>query len=311
MNRLRNIDDARNAVIPLHPIGLGAVLSRSLLLVRHTPGVLLLLLLLLVGILMAVDAFSYQLALISTEASWGQVFAYETPLPSSERRASEQLMLSIGCMLASAMISAPTGVLTQGLAAATLRQIRDGESPRPARVLEQVRPVVVQIAYFSVFGTVLIGAGLVLIPVLGVVLGSLVSSNSVSPEQFLIAATFGVIGMLSLLIPIAWAAVRLSLVPAVLVFEGRSALRAMRRSWGLTRGHFWALFCAGTIVAGIAALAQILLEEFTFEGTSVLVQILVAGVGAVGAVIWSNATGVFYLDALRRAEDGALANQDE
>lgn len=67
----------------------------------------------------------------------------------------------------------------------------------------------------------------------------------------IIAFALYVAGFLALIIPGIILIVRLSLMNFALIDEDLAPIDAIKRSWELSRGHFWKLFVAGLIVIGL------------------------------------------------------------
>jgi uncharacterized membrane protein len=63
----------------------------------------------------------------------------------------------------------------------------------------------------------------------------------------LIVTVAVIIGFILLIIPGIFLAVRLSLVPYIVVDEGLGPFQAIEASWNRTRGNFWMLFLAGLL----------------------------------------------------------------
>ena len=62
------------------------------------------------------------------------------------------------------------------------------------------------------------------------------------------------LGLCCCLLPGIWLGVRLWYVPLLAATQGASFGEAFRRSWEMTRGHFWELFLMGITIFGIAIL---------------------------------------------------------
>ena len=74
-----------------------------------------------------------------------------------------------------------------------------------------------------------------------------------------------VVGFLALILPAIFLGVRLCVASQVVIVERHFGTEAMRRSFALTRGHFWELFIAGIIIYFVFFAAFMLLTLlFTF-----------------------------------------------
>ncbi|MBU4250477.1 MAG: glycerophosphoryl diester phosphodiesterase membrane domain-containing protein [Actinobacteria bacterium] len=97
--------------------------------------------------------------------------------------------------------------------------------------------------------------------------------------------------VLATLVVVPWLSIRLLLVPPAIAIEKLGPLRAIRRSWELTRGQFWRLF-------GIYLLSSLLISMATnmvstvFSFAALMVSVANQEVGLVAAMVASTVATV-------------------
>ena len=121
-----------------------------------------------------------------------------------------------------------------------------------------------------------------------------------------------VVGLIFLIVPGIWLAVKLSMVFPAVVFERRNAFTAVGRSWGLTSGHWWRTFRTLAVVFLITFVAQLVLggvvggilgasdaSELTTAVVLTLVNVITL---ALTYPLWAAVTTVLYYDLRVRSE---------
>jgi hypothetical protein len=129
---------------------------------------------------------------------------------------------------------------------------------------------------------------------------------------YLLVVILVVLGLLLLIVPGVWLAVKLSVVFPAVVFERRDALSAIGRSWTLTGGHWWRTFGALAVIFLITFVAQLVLGgvaggilgaadagELTTAIVLTLVNVLTL---ALTYPLWAAVTSVVYYDLRVRNE---------
>jgi hypothetical protein len=109
-------------------------------------------------------------------------------------------------------------------------------------------------------------------------------------------------GLILLIIPGIWIAVRLCVSIEALVVEGRRGTQAMGRSWGLVGGHWWHAFFTLLVAALLTGIVNAVITA-PFSATGWLVQGVAAAVATVVTLPYGVLVGVLlYLDLRARKE---------
>jgi hypothetical protein len=122
-----------------------------------------------------------------------------------------------------------------------------------------------------VYACILLAVGIVFVPVLSM-LGTDIESLSVASDGGRLGRIFAVAfsGILVVMILFAYFGIRFMLVIAAIAVERPGVFAAFRRSWALTRGHWWRLFgfmlVVWLAVAGISFAVGIPLMFLTLVG---------------------------------------------
>jgi hypothetical protein len=113
-------------------------------------------------------------------------------------------------------------------------------------------------------------------------------------------ATIG--GLILLIIPGIWIAVRLAVSIEALVVEGRRGTEAMGRSWGLVGGHWWHAFFTLLVAALLTGIVNAVITA-PFGATNWFAQGVAAAVATVITLPYGVLVGVLlYLDLRARKE---------
>jgi hypothetical protein len=109
-------------------------------------------------------------------------------------------------------------------------------------------------------------------------------------------------GLILLIIPGIWIAVRLAVSIEALVVEGRRGTEAMGRSWGLVGGHWWHAFFTLLVAALLTGIVNAVITA-PFGATNWFVQGVAAAVATVVTLPYGVLVGVLlYLDLRARKE---------
>jgi hypothetical protein len=109
-------------------------------------------------------------------------------------------------------------------------------------------------------------------------------------------------GLILLIIPGIWIAVRLCVSIEALVVEGRRGTQAMGRSWGLVGGHWWHAFFTLLVAALLTGVVNAVITA-PFGATGWFVQGVAAAVATVVTLPYGVLVGVLlYLDLRARKE---------
>lgn len=311
----------KRGIVPLHPMTFGTVLGRSFAALRHNPAVLF-------GFAVVVQLV---VLVASTVAISATVFATFSRLETVSPSSPDFEPLLAGAVAWNLVVAFLVGLastafiaLVQGIVAADVGFAAVGEKASLGQLWRRVRPALWRLFAFAglsiLFGFVL----LALIAALGIgIAAGIIGENPA-------LTAFGVIGALvagAAAIPLViWLSTKLMLVPSALVLEGARFREALVRSWRLTRRRFWFAFgvmAVITVIMGAAAqvvsipatlistfLSVIITptgssgpeEVIAFLAATVLPQILVLVVQAVGVVVQCTGSVLVYIDCRMRYE---------
>lgn len=102
------------------------------------------------------------------------------------------------------------------------------------------------------------------------------------------AAALAVVLVLALIVLVIWLSIRLLFVPVIIVVEQATIRQALRRSWELTRHHFWRIF-------GIYLLTSLLMGIITslvaIPFNAIIAAISISG-GGIGSMLLSLLTNI-------------------
>jgi hypothetical protein len=306
-------------LLPLRPLGLGAILAGSFQTLRRNPGATVgsaLLIQGLVGVVTlvivgGVTGFVVTRVLSAREADQGPIIA--GGVAAVVVAAIVTLVLSI---VASAFLQ---GVVASEVARGTL-----GERLRMRALWRLARPRLGALVLWSLFVAV---AWTLVFAVLAGVVALLVLAGGAGVAVGIIVAVLGVMG---LVVVAAWVSTRLSLVPSAIVIERMRPFAAARRSWSLTIGSFWRVLgillltgvivsVAGNIVTVPLTLLTSILQSVLFPNgqldfqtfdasvvfylaTQLLTIVVGVVIGSIGAIVTSANAAILYIDLRMRRE---------
>ena len=129
---------------------------------------------------------------------------------------------------------------------------------------------------------------------------------------FFLVVVLVVLGLLALIVPGIWIAVKLSMVFPAVVFERTGPFAAIGRSWALTKGNWWRVFGTLLVVFLITFVLQLVLggvvggilgASDVSELTAAIVLTLVNLIAlALTYPLWASVTSVVYYDLRVRNE---------
>lgn len=321
----------KRGLIPLHPLTFGMILSRSFAVLRHNPKVLFgfaVIIQLVVGIAASalVGVMSY--------TTFERLESLSPSSPDFEAVAAGALGLNLIAVVVVSLASVAFTALVQGVVAAEVGYGALGVKGSLRTLWKRMAPAFWRLAAYSlliglaVFGFILLVFGIVFV---------LIAASSGS--EAMIGPVIAIIVILTLgSIPLfVWLNTKLLLVPSALVLERATLRSALVRSWRLTRGRFWVAFGATALIAVIMGTAAGVMNVpttllSTLLGTiiaptgdpepsqvlgyvmlTMIPQVLVLAVQAIGAVVQSTAGSLVYLDSRMRYEglDQALMSYVE
>lgn len=299
-------------IVPLRPLTVGELLDGAFRSVRANPTVMF-------GLTALVVTSA---VVIQSVLQWyvqGLLAGYFVDSFRDIDPAGDELSGTFAASTASALTQAPIlgisiAILT-GLLIVSVSRSVIGQRVSASEVWAKVKPRALALVGFSlVYNLVVALAALVLA---GLVV--LLFLN----EQYGLGLAAGLVGVLVYFVFAAWLAVRVLLVPPVLVLEGLSFRRAIARAWRLSRGSFWRLFgvllLAGIIVGIVAsiitapgAFASLIIFPFadpTDLGPLVVNAVTLTIAQTISTVFIAAVVALQYIDVRMRREglDVALA----
>jgi len=304
----------RPGIIPLQPLTFGTILGRSFSALRHNPKVLL-------GFAMIVQTLAY---LVVTIAISGIAFASFSRLDTVPAGTDEWDAVLTGSITLTALsglvlglLAGAVGVLVQAVVISDVLHAAVAEKMTLRMLWRRVRPVAWRLIGYTILLSLAIG-------VVVIVVGGLIAVLAVA-----VPAAAVVLGILVILaaIPISlWLAVKLLLVPAVIIVEHTSLGAALSRSWRLSRGRFWVILGILVLVSLVfGVIAQVVSIPFSFlasalsvviaptgeESTAAIIgiiatlgltQIVTLLIQSVAVIVQSTAAGLVYIDCRMRHE---------
>ena len=304
----------RPGIIPLQPLTFGTILGRSFSALRHNPKVLL-------GFAMVVQTVAY---LVVTIAISGIAFASFSRLDTVPAGTDEWDAVLTGSITLTALsglvlglLAGAVGVLVQAVVISDVLHAAVAEKMTLRMLWQRVRPVAWRLIGYTILLSLAIG-------VIVIIVGGLIAVLAVA-----VPAAAVILGILVILaaIPLSlWLAVKLLLVPAVLIVEHTSLGAALGRSWRLSRGRFWVILGILVLVSLVfGAVAQVVSIPFSFLASALttviaptgdesaaaiigivatlgLTQIVTLLIQSVAVIVQSPAAGLVYIDCRMRHE---------
>ena len=304
----------RPGIIPLQPLTFGTILGRSFSALRHNPKVLL-------GFAMVVQTVAY---LVVTIAISGIAFASFSRLDTVPAGTDEWDAVLTGSITLTALsglvlglLAGAVGVLVQAVVISDVLHAAVAEKMTLRMLWQRVRPVAWRLIGYTILLSLAIG-------VIVIIVGGLIAVLAVA-----VPAAAVILGILVILaaIPLSlWLAVKLLLVPAVLIVEHTSLGAALGRSWRLSRGRFWVVLGILVLVSLVfGAVAQVVSIPFSFLASALttviaptgdesaaaiigivatlgLTQIVTLLIQSVAVIVQSTAAGLVYIDCRMRHE---------
>ncbi len=310
-------------LIPLHPLGFGTIIGSSFRVMRRNPaptfglsvllyGFVTIVYVGLIGLLFAftfsrLSSASYEDTGDITAGSIG-LFAISTLVPTSL------------ALVATALLQ---GIISLEVSRATL-----GEKLRIRGLWRLAKGRLGTLVLWSL----LLTAGLIVFVVIASVsLGAMIAVTAgTSSGAEAVGAIIGVI-LVTLLVGLvfaaigSWIGIKTALVPSVIVLERLGLFASIRRSWQLTRGHFWRTLGAQLLIGVIVYAASYIVsipitligtivatlvnpnaDEVAF-GVTFAIMYIVLGivtvvVGSIGLVMQSASLALIYIDIRMRRE---------
>ena len=247
----------RQGLVPLYPFGFGTILGRSFSVLKGNPGVLLGF---VVGVqLVAMIVFTVAIGGITFAAFSRAETVPEGSAEFAQLMAGGTAIVLISSLLLSLLLVAVT-TIAQGVVIAEVGHAALSEKAPLGRLWARVRPAFWRLVGYSLLLSLMTVVGMAVLVVPLVVLALVNTTASWIAFVLGIFAAF-----LAGLVLYAWIGTKLYLAPSAIVLEGIGPLRAIARSWRLTRGRFWSTFgvvailfvitqVASTVISGIFSL---------------------------------------------------------
>lgn len=305
---------SRPGIIPLHPLTFGTILGRSFSALRQNPRVLL-------GFALVVQTLAYVVVLAGVLAvTWATFSRLDTLQPGTEEydtvmAGSIALTAVAGIVLS--LAAGALSVIVQGIVVVEVTHAAVAEKLTLGALWRQVKPIAWRLIGYSAL-VILAVVALIAIVVLAIV-------------GIAIVAPPAAIGLTILVIVAAipltwWLMIKLLLAPAAIIIEHATILRALSRSWTLTRGRFWpalgVILVISVIFATVAQVVSLPMSFLSFGLTTIisptgtpeptaiigfiaaalLTQVLTLLLQSVAVVVQSTATALIYIDCRMRRE---------
>jgi hypothetical protein len=306
-------------LLPLRPMGLGAILAGSFQTLRRNPGAT-------VGSALLIQG----LATLVTLVIVGGVTGFVVTRVLSAREADQGPLIAggVAAVIVAAVVSIVLSIVAsaflQGVVASEVARGTLGERLRMRALWRLARPRIVPLVLWSLSLT---AAWTLVFAVLAGIVALLVLAGGAGIAVGIIV---GVLGVMGLVVVSAWVSTRLALVPSAIVIERLRPLAAARRSWALTIGSFWRVLgillltavivsaATNVVTVPLTLLTSILqtvlfpngeLDFQTFDastvfyiGAQLLSALVSVVVGSIGAVVTSANAAILYIDLRMRRE---------
>ena len=310
-------------LIPLHPLGFGTIIGSSFRVMRRNPAPT-----------FGLSVLLYGLVTIVYVGLIGLLFAFTFSRLSSASSddAGDITAGSIGLFAISTLV--PTSLalvataLLQGIISLEVSRATLGEKLRVRGLWRLAKGRLGTLVLWSL----LLTAGLIVFVVFAsIVMGLMIGiAAGTSTGAEAVGAIIGVI-LVTLLVGLvfaaigAWLGIKTALVPSVIVLERLGLFASIRRSWQLTRGHFWRTLGAQLLIGVIVYAASYIVsipitligtivatlvnpnaDEVAF-GVTFAIMYIVLGivtvvVGSIGLVMQSASLALIYIDIRMRTE---------
>ncbi|WP_445338247.1 hypothetical protein [Clavibacter sp. CFBP 8614] len=306
-------------LLPLRPLGLGAILAVSFATLRRNPAAT-------VGTALLVQGVASLVSLVLVGGVTG--FVVTRVFSAREDDRGPLIAGGVAAVVVAALVTVVLSLVAtaflQGVIANEVARGTLGERLRMRALwrmtLPRLRPLALWSVVISAAWTLVLGvlAGIVALLVLaggaGIAFGILV----------------GVLGVLGLVVVAAWVSTRLAFVPSAIVIEELPPFAAARRSWTLSTGSFWRVLgillltaaivqvATNVVTVPLTLLTSILqtllfpngrLDFQTFDaslafyiGSQVVVFVVSLVVASVGGVVTSSNAAIVYIDLRMRRE---------
>ena len=276
-------------LIPLRPLGFGTLLGASFQVIRRNPRPTFGISLLLNGgvSLLFVAVFGGVAALV-----FGRINS------ASGENADDILAGSIGALVLASLIPLALSVVVTAILQGVISlEVSRGTIGEKLTVRGLWRLARGRIGALIGWSALISGVTVVAVVVLSLLIVLIVSlGNDVAIG---LAIVFGILAAVGAVVVSFWITTKLALVPSILMLERLPLLRAVARSWSLTRGYFWKTLGTYLLVNAIVQTAAQVVTvpiSLVFSFGAVLVNPNGDEAFAIGALVLSYvATGIVSL----------------
>ncbi|WP_166404682.1 glycerophosphoryl diester phosphodiesterase membrane domain-containing protein [Labedella endophytica] len=302
-------------LIPLRPLGFGTLLGAPFQAMRRNPKATFGSALLVQGVTIVLSI------LIIGSVTWWTVSRITSAAPEDRDAITAGSVLAI--ILAALIplaVSVIGTVMVQGVVVAEVARGSLGEKLTLGQVWRAAAP-----RLWALVGWTML-ASLVTLIAFGVLAGIVWAIIAVSTDLVGLGVAIAVLGVLGLLVVLAWLGTKLAIVPSIIVLERAPVFQAVGRSWRLTRGYFWrtlGVLALITIILNVAS--QVVTTPIsllmgiggglidptgstqgaaitTFVLTYILLILVSLIVAAVVSVVQAAAIALIYIDLRMRTE---------
>lgn len=224
----------RPGLVPLYPYGFGTILGKAFAVLKGNPKVLLLF---VVGVQTLSMALSTVIIFAVTFVSLGRLNTVSPMSPEFEDIAAGSVLIILLATVAVSLALTGVSVIAHGFIVAEVAHASLAEKARLGTLWRRVRPAFWRLIGLSLLISVGVMLAIALVAVPFVLLA--LADTAASWIGFGVGLLFAGLGFMVLA---AWLGTKLYLSTSAIVLEGAGPIRAIGRSWRLTRGRFWSTF---------------------------------------------------------------------
>ena len=259
----------RPGLVPLYPYGFGTILGKAFAVLKGNPKVLLLF---VVGVQTLSMALSTAIIFAVTFLAMGRLDTVSPTSPEFEDIFAGSVLIILLVTVAVSLALTGVSVIAHGFIVAEVAHASLAEKARLGTLWRRVRPAFWRLIGLSLLISVgvMIAIALVAVPLVLLAL----ANTAASWIGFGVGLLFAGLGSLVLA---AWIGTKLYLSTSAIVLEGAGPIRAIGRSWKLTRGRFWSTFgvvvLLSLITQFVAGIISGVVSMFTPLITTILVPL--------------------------------------
>jgi hypothetical protein len=300
-------------LIPLRPLGFGTLLAAPFQVVRRNPKATF-----GSGLIVQLVVVVATVVFVGAAAVWAGARAASAAGSDLDAIEAGNVAIILVSILVPLALSLFASALLQAVLVLEVARATLGEKRRLGELWKAAfRRILPLTGWFALIA-------LAVVIVLGIVVGLIVIATVTGPAGVAVAVIGIVLIALATAAAAVWLGTKLALVPSAIVLERLGVGAAMRRSWSLTRGHFWRTFGVIALVSLILNVAsQLLSTPFSFlipivaalidpnnSGSGIVAIVVLYFVflaftiiiSALAAVVQAATVAVVYLDLRMRTE---------